>query len=108
MQLLRLSTTFVRPNDTTAYANGDLVANSTTANSVTPMTFKAPLRGIRLWRVFLFRTSTTVTNAKFRLHLFNDSPTVANGDNGAFSSTVSSYQGSVDIDGSGQAFSDFS
>ena len=36
-----VTATLTRPADTTAYASGDLVANSTTAGSVTPLTFNA-------------------------------------------------------------------
>jgi hypothetical protein len=36
-----VSARFTRPSDTTAYASGDLVANSTTAGSVVPMSFPA-------------------------------------------------------------------
>lgn len=35
MLITTLSGSFTRPSDTTAYASGDLVANSTTAGSVT-------------------------------------------------------------------------
>jgi hypothetical protein len=38
MLINTVSATFTRPSDTTAYASGDLVANSTTAGSVTPLT----------------------------------------------------------------------
>jgi hypothetical protein len=106
MIIVNTSANFTRPADTTAYVSGDLVANSTTAGSVSPLTFVIPNRGFKLWRVGLLRSSTTVTDAQFRLHLYNDSPTCANGDNGAWSTTVSGYQGYVDIDGQNQAFSD--
>ena len=76
-----------RPNDTTAYASGDLVANSTTAGSVVPLVFgDGP--GIVRVRRFLMRTSnSTVTNKNYLLYLFASSPTVTNGDNGAFAVT---------------------
>lgn len=78
---------FTRPADTTAYASGDLVANSTTAGSVTPVTIGAArstggtgyITGVRL-----SKTSTGLTNAGFRVHLFRGSPTVTGGDNAAF------------------------
>jgi hypothetical protein len=106
MIIVNTSANFTRPEDTTQYTSGDLVANSTTAGSVVPMTFVVPNRGIKLWRVSLLRSATTVTDAQFRLHLYNNSPTCANGDNGAWSTTASGYQGYVDIDGQNQAFSD--
>lgn len=109
MQIVEVSTTFTRPNDTSAYTSGDLIANSTTAGSVSPFSFTIPYgRGMKLWRVGVNRSSTTVSNASFRVHLYKDSPTVANGDNGAISSTRSNYLGFVDVVGTGTAFSDTS
>src|SRR5687767_13556146 len=107
MQIVQTSASFTRPNDTTQYGSGDLIANSTTAGSVSPMSFFVPHgRGFKLWRVHLLRSATTVTDAQFRLHIYKDSPTVANGDNGAISSIVAGWQGSIDIDGQNTAFSD--
>lgn len=109
MQLITTSTTFTRPADTTAYTTNDLVANSVTAGSVVPMTFTIPYgRGLKLWRSAVTINSATVTNAKFRLHLYGASPTVTNGDNGAWLSTNSSYLGFIDNDATGQTFSDSS
>lgn len=77
---------FTRPGDTTQYGANDLIADSTTAGSVKPMRFncdrihgRGRLFGARLWK-----NSSTVTAAKFNLHLYMQSPTVTNGDNGAF------------------------
>jgi hypothetical protein len=107
MQVTKITASaFTRPNDTTAYASGDLVANSTTAGSVTPMTF--PVKQGRMFKILkaeLTRSAASVTNAAFRLHLYRDSPTVANGDNGAWSSTASGYEGFIDIAAPGAAFS---
>lgn len=92
---------FTRPSDTTAYANADLVANSTTAGSVVPLTFAIPTaaRVFKLWKVIIKKSGTAVTNATFNLHLFRDSPTVANGDNGAISVAVgANYAGKVAVD----------
>lgn len=107
MQVFQASASFTRPADTTQYTSGDLIANSVTAGSVSPMSFKIPTgRGLKLWRVGIHKTSTTVTDAQFRLHLYSDSPTVANGDNGAISSIAANWQGAIDIDGQSTAFSD--
>ena len=79
-----------RPADTTAYASGDLVANSTTAGSVAPMEFTAARTAGgtgRVRRVKVAKSGTGVTNAAFALKLYSAAPTVANGDNGAWSST---------------------
>lgn len=80
--------TFNRPADTTAYASGDLVANSTTAGSVTPISAAAARvnAGTGVIRRVRLTTSKTglVGTEVFRVHLFKNSPTVTNGDNGVF------------------------
>lgn len=92
---------FNRPADTTAYAVGDLVANTTTAGSVVPLslTIARTLGGSGIIRrVRIRKTGTSLTNASFRVHFFSSWPTVANGDNGVFSSSGSaSYFGSADV-----------
>lgn len=92
---------FNRPADTTAYAVGDLVANSTTAGSVAPMQLTAArvaAGSFILRRLRLRKSTASLANASFRVHLFNAAPTVANGDNGALSMTgAASYIGAVDI-----------
>jgi hypothetical protein len=92
---------FIRPADTTAYASGDLVANSTTAGSVVPMLFLvgSRQRGAMIRRVILHKSGTGVTNASFRVHVYRAAPiTVANGDNGAWSTNRSiDYAGAFDV-----------
>lgn len=92
---------FTRPADTTAYASGDLVANSTTAGSVT-----VPTLGINpavtggtafVRRVKLKKSGTGVTNAAFRVHLYVSAPTPTNGDNGVWLTTESGWIGSFDV-----------
>ena len=86
------SQTITRPNDTTAYAAADLVANSTTAGSVTPFRFYVPrgigknlvIKGHRIKK----SDASDVANATFNVWLFGSSPTVANGDNGALSADL--------------------
>jgi hypothetical protein len=107
-----ISANFSRPADTTAYVSGDLVANSTTAGSVTPLSFSAArvaAGNFKVSRARLKKSNTSTTNATFRLHLYLTSPTCANGDNGAWSTTESGYLGSFDLDmtgGNGRAFTD--
>jgi hypothetical protein len=94
------SANFNRPADTTAYAVGDLVANSTTAGSVTPLSWTVGRVNdgyVTIRRARLKTSSTSVTNAQFRLHLYGATPTVTNGDNGAWLSTQSTYLGWIDI-----------
>lgn len=101
-----VSAKFTRPADTTAYASGDLVANSTTAGSVVAMNFGVTPGPLQIRRVRVSKTGTSVTNTSFRLHLYAGLPTVANGDNGAISSTqAANYLGQVDVSVA-QAFSD--
>lgn len=84
-----ISANFTRPADTTQYAANDLVANSTTAGSVVPMTFSGvglgQNRQFSVLSAVMRKTSNTLTVAQFKLHLFKVIPTVTNGDNGAFS-----------------------
>jgi hypothetical protein len=103
-QINNLSAAFIRPNDTTAYASGDLVANSTTAGSVVPMPI--PLGQIaavghaltRITRARLTKSGTGIANASFRVHLYEAAPTPANGDNGAWSTDkAANWLGNIDI-----------
>jgi hypothetical protein len=106
------SVSFTRPGDTTAYASGDLVANSTTAGSVVAPVFTVGRSAVatgqefRIDRIKLAKSTVTTTNASFRVHLYKVAPTVANGDNGVFSTSgTANYLNSFDIT-VGQAFTD--
>jgi hypothetical protein len=99
-----VSASVTRPADTTAYASGDLVANSTTAGSVVPLTFSSAVReggeAVRIERVRLRKTGTSLTNASFRVYIFRGSPTVSVGDNAALnSSSVLSVSDVADLVG---------
>lgn len=96
---------FTRPSDTTAYASGDLVANSTTAASVVAMSWSLGrtcdgfIRSLALWS-----SDNDLTNASFRVHFYSANPVSAaptNGDNGVYAVAVtganSIYLGSIDI-----------
>jgi len=101
--ILKVDDSFSRPADTTQYAVGDLVANSTTAGSVTAMSFvvtrysqgAGELVGGRI-----SKTSNVTTDAEFRVHLYVSSPTAANGDNAAWLTTgagaTPTYIGHID------------
>lgn len=104
----RVSANFTRPADTTAYASGDLVANSTTAGSVAALSWTATLAhttvgnaAFLIRRARLKKSTTGVTNAAFRLHLYGTDPAassgIANGDNGAFSVNDATYLGYIDF-----------
>lgn len=92
--------TMTRPADTTAYAAGDLVANSTTAGSVVPLEFDVGGGSgmVRKIRIRTNRTSGGTTNAVFRVFLFRTAPTVAGGDNAAFNpANAANYLGAMDV-----------
>lgn len=95
------SANFTRPSDTTAYASGDLVANSTTAGSVVSLSWtitRIATGSAILRRVRLRKSGTGVTNAQFRVHFYSAAPTAANGDNGVWSTSgVADYLGAVDV-----------
>ena len=98
------SANFTRPADTTAYASGDLVANSTTVGSVVPMTFARVTKGggqsAQIRRVGITKTGTSITNTTVRVHLFSVLPTLStNGDNGAITiaTGAAGYLGQVDV-----------
>ncbi len=89
MAIHEVSATFTRPADTDIYADADLVANHNTAGSVVPMSFSVGDTGAILVRVRIEKSDSDIVAANFNLHLYLDSPTVVNGDNGAFSTDVS-------------------
>ena len=103
-QINNLSAGFARPNNTTAYALGQLVANSVTAGSVVPM--QIPLGNLaavghgitRITRARLFKSGTSPVNASFRIHLYQAAPTSANGDGGAWSTdNAANWLGNIDV-----------
>ncbi len=97
--ILRSTASFTRPNDTTAYAANDLVANSTTAGSVVPMPFVFPTgygASLQIRSIRIQKSGTTATNGNFHVRLYASSPTCANGDNGAWSTNLSGYLGKSD------------
>lgn len=95
------SASITRPADTTPYASGDLVANNTSAGSVTVGTFtvgRVAAGSGALFRCKLKKSTASLTNALFRLHLYYTTPTPSNGDNGAWLTNNSdNYLGSFDV-----------
>ena len=105
---------FQRPVDVIPYTAGDLIANSTAAASVVPLTF-AVARDIDLpfngRRVRISVTDAAWKGAIIRLHLFRSLPVPTAGDNGAFNASETyavnegAYIGFVDVT-LGQQFND--
>jgi hypothetical protein len=103
MQIWNPSSSFTRPNNVTAYANGQLIANSTTAGSVVPLSFQLgnayPTSQCRLNRIRITKTGTGVPASGVRLHLYQTSSiTCANGDGGAWSTNqAANWLGNIDV-----------
>jgi hypothetical protein len=102
-----VSASFTRPADTTSYASGDLVANSTTAGSVVPVQLQnagrtgADRLGGRILSARILKSTATQTAASFRVHFFSVLPSFTNGDNGAFAiadAALPGYLGAIDVD----------
>lgn len=109
MKIITTIASFTRPADTTAYTANDLVANSTTAANVVPMTFTIGYGScLKIMQAKIKFNSATNTNGKFLIHMYNISPTVTNGDNGAWLTTESNYCGNIAVDCTAQTFSDSS
>lgn len=111
MNLFNNSASFTRPNNTTAYSSGNLVANSATAGSVVPLAI--PVGGqtgfgtMRFTRARLVKSGTTATLSAFSAFFYSQSPTVANGDGGAFSSNqAATFLGSITFPTLMTAFTD--
>lgn len=83
--------TITRPANTTAYATGQLVANSTSAASVTPFTFSLDgyAQPVKVSRFIMRSSNDTASNKNFELFLFGGaSPVPTNGDGAAFAVTA--------------------
>lgn len=98
--------TLTLPNSTTTYAVGDLVANSATAGSVTPLEFTVTGEsgGSFLVTGVVIKSNRTAatTVGFFRLHLYSAAPTVdTTGDDGVFGDNVNMgsarYLGALDF-----------
>jgi hypothetical protein len=96
--------TFTRPANTTQYAAGDIVANSTTAGSVVVPALvvgKGTGRPVSIRRFGLQLSGTVITAGTFQVHLFSAAPTFATaGDGGTMAADVSgsaSYLGSSGV-----------
>lgn len=106
MQVGNISAGFTRPANVTAYAAGALVANNTVAASVVPMKFSLvnsfPQGQYRLTRARLFKSGNGITNATFRLHLYQPvnglAPVSAAGDGATWlTNGAASWLGNLDV-----------
>jgi hypothetical protein len=91
---------FTTPSGTTAYSSSQLIANSASAGSVTPLSFSAcRVNGgtgmVR--RVRIKTTDTGFAGQSVTLYLYRDSPTATNGDHATWLTTESNYLGAVAV-----------
>jgi hypothetical protein len=96
----KISASFTRPSNTTAYAAGDVVGPVTTA-AVQTITGAARQNGGsgKIVGAILETNNATVTNGTFRVHVYNASFT-PDADNAAFAgqhTNRAAYQGSFDF-----------
>lgn len=86
MSLIGLKSVLTRPNDTTAYAQNDLIASSTTAGSIVVPQLVLPRLGLNSLRALALYSSLTTggSAATFLIELWDAAPTFTNGDNGAY------------------------
>jgi hypothetical protein len=77
-----------RPNDTVAYAQGDLIASSTTAGSIVVPSVQAARPPLSSGSIIRARLFTAVASgwdaAAFTVRLWRSAPTYVNGDNGTY------------------------
>lgn len=94
------SASFTTPSGTSAYSSGQLVANSATAGSVTPLQFticRVNAGTAMLRRIRLKTPDTGFAGQAVTIKLYRDSPTATNGDHVSWLTTESNYIGSVSI-----------
>jgi hypothetical protein len=98
MYVRQLSKSFTRPDNATAYADNDLVANDTTAANVVPLEFDLGNAGNHIVAIRIEKSDETdVTSADFSINLYGSLPTPANGDNGAVSTDIANKLGTIDV-----------
>ena len=86
-----LGASFTRPTTANSYVSGQLVSNTHSAPSVTTMPIALARHtgtGGKIIGLSLSKSSTNLTNAQFRVHLFKNSPTSIVGDTGTFAGSV--------------------
>jgi hypothetical protein len=96
-----------RPADTVQYSVGDIVSNNAVAANCDPFRWsncnRVPTGTFTVVRLRMYKTSASLTNAAFRVHLFTAQATQNSADNVAISltpsgaSSLDQYLGAVDI-----------
>lgn len=94
------TSTLTRPANTTAYAQNDLIASSTTAGSIVVPSLTITFGEYVVGRLRLATNVTTGWDgATLRVRLWTAAPTYTNGDNGAYAvaTGAASYLGACDV-----------
>lgn len=95
------SGSLTRATGTTQYASGDLIAQSGTAGSCSPITLRMGVldggRG-KIPALRIRKSGTGITTCTIRAHFFTAAPAVTNGDNGVWlCSKFDGWLGSIDV-----------
>lgn len=86
MHALKVTTSFQRPADTTAYTANDAINNSTSAPTYLTFANVSPAPGVPIFirNAIATKTSNGVTTSTMRLFLFNEIPANIANDNAAY------------------------
>lgn len=93
----KITASFTRPADTTTYTDQDLLANSTTAGSVTALSYHPGSVSDRILKVRVSKTSSNLIGANFVVNFYGENPTSLVGDNGPYNTTESDFMGAADV-----------
>ena len=97
-RIIKVSTNFNRPANTTPYAVNDAVNDNATAGSTTELSWSIPAGKGILRRVRIKKSDQTVATPTLRLWLYDTVFMTAAGDNAAFSHPATDSIGYVDVD----------
>lgn len=95
--IVKATTSFNRPADTTAYAANDAVSDNTTAGSVTELSWSIARSAGIIRRVRIKKTDQTVATPTIRLWLYDTTLSAGAGDNAAFVHPATDSLGYVDV-----------
>lgn len=92
--------TLTRVANTTTYAFGQVVFSTTATGQIVTTTCQAAKANDQAFTITagrLAKSTSNVTNAIFRMHLYNSQPTLTSGDASTFVSTSGGYIGAIDV-----------
>lgn len=92
--------TVTRPGNATAYSAGQLVYSTTATGQLLTTTCQVTTvtgQAFTILKSRLFKSSSGTTNAVYRMHYFNQQPTLTSGDGATFVITSGGWLGSTDV-----------